>query len=63
MRKYISDLRTLAKLQKETISFFMSLRPSVCLSARPQETTQRPLGGFSRKLVCTFLKSVEIFQI
>jgi len=40
-------LSAFAKLRKATISFVMSLRPSVCLSVCPHGTTRLPLDGFS----------------
>jgi len=40
-------LGAFAKLRKATISFVMSVRPSVCLSVGPHETFQILIGGFS----------------
>ena len=48
-----------AKLQKATITFVMSVRPSVC----PHRTIRLPLDGNRLNLIFeTFLKSVEKFQ-
>ena len=43
-------LDELAKLQKVTISFFMSVHLSV-LSFRPHETSRLPLEGFSENFI------------
>jgi hypothetical protein len=43
-----------AKLQKATIAFVMSVRPSV----RPQETTRLPLDEFSWNLICKYFSKI-----
>ena len=40
-------MNALAKLQKATISFVISLRPSVRPSVHPHGKTELPLDGFS----------------
>jgi len=44
---YVDVLDAIAKLRKATVSFIMSVRPSVCLSSRLHGTTRLPLDGFS----------------
>jgi hypothetical protein len=51
VRKFDPYFGAFAKLRKATVSFVMtvrpSVRPSVRLSDSPQGTTQLPLDGFS----------------
>jgi hypothetical protein len=51
------------KLRKATISFVMSVRPSVRPPARPHGTIRLALDGFSSNLVLDdFLKLSRIFK-
>ena len=57
----------LAELRKGTVSFVMSVRPSVCVSVFPHETTQLPLDGgfFFYEIRCMMIlwKSVQKIQV
>ena len=47
---YMTEVRFLGaftKLQKGTLTFFMSVCLSVCLTVRMKKKTRLPLGGFS----------------
>ena len=48
-----------AKLPKTTISFFMSVCPSVCSSVHPHGTTRLSMKGFSWNLICLFFENMS----
>jgi hypothetical protein len=57
---YVAILGASAKLPKATISFVMSVHPSVC----PHGTTRLPTDRFSLNLIFEyFSKSVEKIQV
>ena len=56
----VAFLGAFAKLQNATISFVMSVRPSVC----PHRVIRLPLDGFSLNLIFEFFrKCVEAIQV
>ena len=54
-RRVLSILRAFAKLQKLTISFVMSVRPSVC----PHGTTRLSLDGFSWNVIFQYFSKLS----
>ena len=56
------NLGAFAKLRKATLSFVISVRPSVCLSVCAQGTTRFPLDGFSWNFIFEYF-SVDKIQV
>ena len=53
-----SFLGAFAKLRKATLSFVMSVRPSVCLSVGPHGTFQRLKDGFSWNFIYQYFSKI-----
>jgi len=53
-----SSLDAFAKLRKATVSFVMSVRPSVCLSVCPHGTFQLQMDGYLRNFIFPYFSKV-----